>query len=312
MNTVLVIDDNPAVGIALDVLLGLHDIRTVSATSPEAGLALLDSEPVDLVLQDMNFTADTTSGEEGVALFEQIRARHPDLPVILLTAWTHIGCSGRPRDQGRRRGLPRETVERRPQAAGDGRATWSNWAEVRKRALNRRRAGRAARAATSWQSRYDLRGLVWADPATGRGYLNAGLPGRARSDVPVLITGPNGSGQGTHRRDHPGQFGRWRTGRSWCVNCGALPVRIDRGGTVRRRRRRLHRRQRRHARASSRRPTAAPCSSTRSATCRLAGQMKLLRVLETGKLRASRLEPRAAREGARDQRHQRRPGRDDP
>jgi DNA-binding NtrC family response regulator len=60
------------------------------ATSPEDGLARLAREPVDLVVQDMNFQADTTSGEEGVALFEQIRARHPDLPVILLTAWTHL------------------------------------------------------------------------------------------------------------------------------------------------------------------------------------------------------------------------------
>ena len=38
----------------------------------------------------MNFHADTTSGEEGVALFQHIRAAHPDLPVILLTAWTHL------------------------------------------------------------------------------------------------------------------------------------------------------------------------------------------------------------------------------
>ena len=41
----------------------------------------------------MNFTADTTSGEEGVALFRAIRARHPDLPVILLTAWTHLDAA---------------------------------------------------------------------------------------------------------------------------------------------------------------------------------------------------------------------------
>ena len=41
-------------------------------------------------MQDMNFHADTTSGEEGVALFRAIRERHPDLPVILLTAWTHL------------------------------------------------------------------------------------------------------------------------------------------------------------------------------------------------------------------------------
>src|SRR5258705_1069943 len=88
--TVLVIDDNPAVATALDVLLSLHDVRTVSARSPDAGLAVLAREPIDLVIQDMNFAADTTSGEDGVALFRAIRGRYPDLPVILLTAWTRL------------------------------------------------------------------------------------------------------------------------------------------------------------------------------------------------------------------------------
>ena len=90
MPRVLVIDDNPSVATALEVLFSLHDIETASAATPDAGLALLDHEPVDLVVQDMNFHGDTTSGEEGRALFAQIRARHPDLPVILLTAWTHL------------------------------------------------------------------------------------------------------------------------------------------------------------------------------------------------------------------------------
>ncbi len=90
MPTVLVIDDNPAVATALEVLFSLRDLRTLRADSPAAGLATLAREPVDVVIQDMNFRADTTSGEEGVALFRAIRARFPDMPVILLTAWTHL------------------------------------------------------------------------------------------------------------------------------------------------------------------------------------------------------------------------------
>lgn len=93
MPTVLIIDDNAAVAMALEVLFSLHDIAALRAASPEEGLDLLGREPVDLVIQDMNFTADTTSGEEGVALFREIRLRHPDLPVILLTAWTHLDAA---------------------------------------------------------------------------------------------------------------------------------------------------------------------------------------------------------------------------
>jgi DNA-binding NtrC family response regulator len=80
MATVLVIDDNASIATALDVLLSLHDIETVHADPPEKGLALLEREAVDLVIQDMNFAADTTGGEEGRALFRAIRERHPDCP----------------------------------------------------------------------------------------------------------------------------------------------------------------------------------------------------------------------------------------
>ena len=90
MRTVLVIDDNPAVAQALSLLFGLHDIRTLTAFTPQKGLAALAQERVDLVIADMNFTADTTSGEEGAELFRALRAQQPDLPVILLTAWTHL------------------------------------------------------------------------------------------------------------------------------------------------------------------------------------------------------------------------------
>ncbi|HEY5264063.1 MAG TPA: response regulator, partial [Steroidobacteraceae bacterium] len=90
MRTVLIIDDNPAVAQALELLFGLHDIRTLCAATPQEGLATLGREQVDLVIADMNFSADTTSGEEGVALFRALRAVQPDLPVILLTAWTHL------------------------------------------------------------------------------------------------------------------------------------------------------------------------------------------------------------------------------
>src|SRR6204780_4403131 len=84
MRSVLVIDDNPAVAQALSLLFGLHDIRTLTAFTPQKGLAALAHERGDLVI------ADTTSGEEGAALFRALRAQQPDLPVVLLTAWTHL------------------------------------------------------------------------------------------------------------------------------------------------------------------------------------------------------------------------------
>jgi len=90
MQTVLIIDDNEGIRTALEVLFSIHDVRTRTASSPDEGLAILDNELVDLLIQDMNFTEDTTSGDEGVALFRRVRERNPDLPVILLTAWSNL------------------------------------------------------------------------------------------------------------------------------------------------------------------------------------------------------------------------------
>src|SRR5690606_9495069 len=90
MPTVLVIDHNPSVGTALELLVSLHDIDVVHADGPEPGLEVLGRGGIDLVIQGMTFHADTTPGDEGVPLFREIRARHPDVPVILLTAWTRL------------------------------------------------------------------------------------------------------------------------------------------------------------------------------------------------------------------------------
>ncbi|HET8880690.1 MAG TPA: response regulator, partial [Solimonas sp.] len=67
MRSVLIVDDNAAVREALGLLLSLHEIRAHGAATPEEGLAMLMVERIDLVIADMNFRADTTSGEEGIA-----------------------------------------------------------------------------------------------------------------------------------------------------------------------------------------------------------------------------------------------------
>jgi len=88
--TVLVIDDSEAVRTALDVLLSMHGARVIGADTAEAGIDALAREPVDLVVQDMNFRREATSGEEGVALFRAIKKLDADLPVVLLTAWSSL------------------------------------------------------------------------------------------------------------------------------------------------------------------------------------------------------------------------------
>jgi DNA-binding NtrC family response regulator len=188
MPSILIIDDNASVATALEVLFSLHDIEAVHALSPDAGLAMLEQQPVDLVIQDMNFTEDTTSGEEGEALFQQIRARHPDLPVILLTAWTHLSSAVDLVKAGAADYLAKPWDDRKLLT------TVNNLLELSeaRRELDRRRA-REQRDRTALETRYDLRGAVVADPASER-VVNLACQ-VARSELPVLITGPNGAGK---------------------------------------------------------------------------------------------------------------------
>lgn len=216
MSTILVIDDNPSVGTALEVLFSLHDIATLQARSPEDGLALLDTEQVDLVVQDMNFTRDTTSGEEGEALFGAIRARHPDLPVILLTAWTHLETAVNLTKAGAADYLAK------PWDDAKLLATVNNLLELSeaRRELDRRRE-RERRGREQLAARYDLRGLVFADPASERVVALACQV--ARSDLPVLITGPNGAGK--EKIAEILQANSPVRGKPFVtLNCGAIPA----------------------------------------------------------------------------------------
>src|SRR4029078_10026758 len=75
---------------AVALRLDLHHTRSRTAASPEAALTALRSEDVAVAIQDMNFTPGATSGREGAELFRRMRALAPELPVIVITAWTSL------------------------------------------------------------------------------------------------------------------------------------------------------------------------------------------------------------------------------
>jgi DNA-binding NtrC family response regulator len=218
MPQVLVIDDNPAIATALDVLLSLHDIATRHADSPQAGLRALEAGEYDLVIQDMNFAADTTSGEEGRALFRAIRERHADLPVILLTAWTHLDMAVQLIKDGAADYVAKPWNDERLVT------TVKNLIELGQasRAVRRsvRREQREERTRRELEAQHDLRGMVWRDAATARVLEVACRV--ARADVPVLVTGPNGAG-----KERIAQIiqanSQVRHGPYVTLNCGALP-----------------------------------------------------------------------------------------
>jgi DNA-binding NtrC family response regulator len=89
---VLIVDDDGSVQVSLALLLKQSGFEVLACDEPKQVLPLLGKQPVDLVLQDMNFSPQT-SGEEGLALLAAIKAQHPALPVLLMTAWGSIALA---------------------------------------------------------------------------------------------------------------------------------------------------------------------------------------------------------------------------
>ena len=91
---ILIVDDDAAVQVSLALLLKQSGFDPVCCDGAREALEQLDAAPFDLVLQDMNFSLQT-SGEEGMQLLARIKEQHADLPVLLMTAWGSIGLAVR-------------------------------------------------------------------------------------------------------------------------------------------------------------------------------------------------------------------------
>jgi serine phosphatase RsbU (regulator of sigma subunit) len=87
---VLIADDQPDLLDALQLLLKADGIQMETVTSPEAALAAVGTRPYDLLLMDLNYTGDTTSGREGIDLLARVQAIDGLLPVVVMTGWGSV------------------------------------------------------------------------------------------------------------------------------------------------------------------------------------------------------------------------------
>jgi len=215
MLKVLIIDDQPAVRTALETLFEVHGLPAVAVSSPEEGLHLLAVEDIGAVVQDMNFAQANTDGAEGVALFRRIRELDADMPVLLMTAWTALETAVTLTKEG--------AADYIAKPWDDDKLVRTVKNLVNLRALrqeNTRLRAQGNRARRALADKHDLCDVIYASQQMHEVVRLA--VSIAPSDVPVLITGPNGSGKeklaeivqaNSRRRDKP--FVR--------VNVGALP-----------------------------------------------------------------------------------------
>src|SRR5438270_672797 len=182
---ILIVDDDTSITASLALLLKQHGHRSSSASTPVEALAAFRRERPSLVIQDMNFSRQTT-GAEGLELLSQLRAIDASVPVILLTAWGSIELA----------------VEGMKLGAADFiTKPWSNARvlesiETALRLVDVLHGTKRAEAASSraeLDERYDFSNIIGSDPALLR-VLD--LVGRvSATDASVLITGESGTGK---------------------------------------------------------------------------------------------------------------------
>ncbi len=187
MNKILVVDDNQAVLDALSLLLELHDYQVETALTPFEALQIVRYQRIALVIQDMNFTADTTSGEEGKALFRELRAINPHLPVILITAWTELEMAIELVKAGAADYLAKPWDDQKLLTS------IANLIALGEAKTQNEQYERVAQQRETLNEGADLRGLIYRSAAMQRVVDMAVQV--AKSDVSVLITGDNGSGK---------------------------------------------------------------------------------------------------------------------
>jgi DNA-binding NtrC family response regulator len=100
MANILLVDDDDAILAALKLLLKRDQHHLVLAKSPGEALIALKQTAIDLVLMDMNFTHDTTSGGEGLDLISQCQNFNADIPLIVMTGWGSIELAVKCLQQG--------------------------------------------------------------------------------------------------------------------------------------------------------------------------------------------------------------------
>jgi DNA-binding NtrC family response regulator len=180
---ILIADDQADVLEALRLLLKPEGFVIDTAASPQHILRALELKDYDVVLMDLNYTRDTTSGEEGLDLLQRIHTADESLPVVVMTAWGSVNVAV----EAMRRGA-RDFVQK-------------PWDNDRLLAIVRTQTelGRALRRgrqleATNQALQSDRRSPILAESAAMRPVLEM-IARVGPSDANVLITGENGTGK---------------------------------------------------------------------------------------------------------------------
>jgi len=93
MSPILIIDDQADVRMSAAIALGNQGYSCEEADGPDLALSLIKANSYSLILLDMNYSLDTTSGEEGLRFLKQLKLQQNAPPVVVMTAWASVNVA---------------------------------------------------------------------------------------------------------------------------------------------------------------------------------------------------------------------------
>lgn len=184
---ILVADDDINIIASLKYVLAEEGFDIIAVTTPQAAIESIKQQSIDLVLLDMNFQDDTTSGAEGMQLVESIEALALNIPILVMTGWATIDIAVEAMQAGAKDFIQKPWKNERIISAINTQLALARSNKTAQRLTQQNKLLTA-------QSHPNSRGGIIAHSPVMKELL-ATLDDLATSDMSILLTGDNGTGK---------------------------------------------------------------------------------------------------------------------
>ncbi|MDO6444843.1 sigma-54 dependent transcriptional regulator [Colwellia sp. 1_MG-2023] len=184
---ILIADDDINIIASLKFVLADEGFDILAVTTPEAALASVKNQAVDLVLLDMNFQHDTTSGAEGISLVSAITSLELNIPIIVMTGWATIDIAVEAMQAGAKDFIQKPWKNERMLSA------IANQLAIVQSDKKAQRLSQQNQLLTSQSHPSNRQGIIAQSPVMQK--LLSTLDDLAQSEMSILLTGDNGTGK---------------------------------------------------------------------------------------------------------------------